>query len=68
MITPAKYNEWKTTLLQPMVLVTGAVLVGLFLFFYQSTILYLIRTYWNEPDYNRNKPTNTAPETNTIGW
>jgi exosortase len=51
MITPAKYNEWKTTLLQPMVLVTGAVLVGLFLFFYESTIIQLIRTYWNEPDY-----------------
>jgi exosortase len=51
MITTSKYNEWKTTLLQPMVLVTVAVLLGLFFFFYKTTISNLIETYWREPDY-----------------
>lgn len=51
MMTATKYNEWKTTVLQPQVLVTGALLVGFFIFFYQATFRTLIYTYWNEPDY-----------------
>ncbi len=51
MITNTRINEWKMVLRQPQVLITGAVLIGLFLFFYYGTILHLIHTYWTDPDY-----------------
>jgi exosortase len=51
MMTTNKYNEWKTTLLQPSVIATLAVLVGLFVFFYYPTIDSLVKTYWHDPDY-----------------
>ncbi|MGA2060507.1 MAG: exosortase/archaeosortase family protein [Thermoguttaceae bacterium] len=51
MITNTRINEWKTVLRQPQVIITGAILIGLFFFFYYYTILGLTRTYWNDPDY-----------------
>jgi exosortase len=51
MIINTRINEWKTVLRQPQVLVAGAILIGLFLFFYYGTIRTLIGTYWNDPDY-----------------
>jgi exosortase len=52
MINTTKYNEWKTTLLKPEVIVTAIVFVGVFYFFYSETIAKLIHTYWTEPDYS----------------
>jgi exosortase len=51
MITNTRINEWKTALRQPQVIVTGAILLGLFVFFYYKTILSLTNTYWTDPDY-----------------
>ncbi len=51
MINNTRVTEWKTALRQPQVLITGAVLIALFLFFYFGTICKLINTYWTDPDY-----------------
>ena len=51
MITNTRINEWKTILRQPQVIITGAILIGLFFFFYYSTIRALIDRYLNDPDY-----------------
>jgi exosortase len=51
MITNTRINEWKTALRQPLVLISGAILIGLFFFFYYKTINTLIITYLNDPDY-----------------
>jgi exosortase len=51
MITNTRVNEWKTALRQPQVLITGGILIALFFFFYYKTIIDLMHTYWNDPDY-----------------
>jgi exosortase len=51
MMTTTKYQEWKTTLLNPTVIATGGVLTGLFFFTYLDTFRKLIDTYLTEPDY-----------------
>jgi exosortase len=51
MMSTTKYNEWKTTLLQPVVIISGIALVGLFLFSYIDTIAELIHIYATQPDY-----------------
>jgi exosortase len=51
MMTTNKYNEWKKTLLQPHVIVTGLILIGLFVFFNYTAMKRLMVIYWSEPDY-----------------
>jgi len=50
-MTTTKYSEWKTTLLQPQVIISAIALVGLFIYTYIHTITSLIQTYASQPDY-----------------